>query len=193
MIKTTAMIISELKDYASPADKLMRMVKKGQYIPIVKGLYATKISIPGYLLAGVIYGPSYLSFEFALSYHGLIPERVFSFTSATFDKKKKKSYKTRFGVFTYRDIPTVVYPYGLILKTEDKYSYIIASPEKALCDQLYKMKPVGNYAELETLLFEDLRIGEYEIKNLNIDDFKLLAAKYRNTNIKRLCGLIERL
>ena len=68
MIKTTAMILSELLQYASPADKLTRMVQQGEYIKIAKGLYETDRSTPGYLLAGSIYGPSYLSFEFALGY-----------------------------------------------------------------------------------------------------------------------------
>ena len=84
MLKTTGMILEELKQYASPADKLGRLVKQGKYIPIVKGLYETKSNVPGYLLAGSIYGPSYLSFEFALAYYGLIPEAVYAFTSATF-------------------------------------------------------------------------------------------------------------
>src|SRR5690554_965136 len=78
-----------------------RMVKDGEYIKIIRGLYETDPSTPGYLLAGSIYGPSYLSFEFALAYHGLIPEAVYTFTSATYDKKKKKKFETPFGTFTY--------------------------------------------------------------------------------------------
>ncbi|MDD3361788.1 MAG: hypothetical protein PHW34_08975 [Hespellia sp.] len=89
MIKTTSMILNELKQYANPADKLARLVQSGEYTKIVNGLYETSPSVPGYLLAESIYGPSYLSFEFALSYHGLIPEAVYAFTSATFEKKKK--------------------------------------------------------------------------------------------------------
>jgi hypothetical protein len=53
MIKTTAIILEELKQYASPASKLSRMVKKGEYIPIIKGLYETDASTPGYLFRGV--------------------------------------------------------------------------------------------------------------------------------------------
>ncbi len=63
MIKTTGMILEELGNYRSPADKLSRLVRNGEYIPIVRGLYETEASTPGYLLAGSIYGPSYLSFE----------------------------------------------------------------------------------------------------------------------------------
>ena len=158
MIKTTAMILSKLDKYVSPADKLTRMVQKGKYFPIIKGLYETDKATPGYLLAESIYGPSYLSFEFALSYYGLIPEAVYTFTSATFEKKKKKIYETEFGTFTYRDIPSRAYAYNIDIIEEGNYSYKIATMEKALCDQVYKMHPVSNYRELEELLFENLRI-----------------------------------
>ena len=193
MIATTAMILKELSNYASPADKLTRMVQNGEYIPIIKGLYVTNRSTSGYLLAGSIYGPSYLSFEFALAYHGLIPKAVYTFTSATFEKKKKKKYETQFGIFTYRDIPSKAYASGLELKREGEYSYIIASPEKALCDQLYKTKPVSNNKELENLLFEDLRIEEQEFKRLDSDDITVLAEKYGSTNIKKLSSFIRRM
>ena len=193
MITTTAIILNELNQYASPADKLARMVQRGIYIPIVKGLYETETSTPGYLLAGSIYGPSYLSFEFALAFYGMIPEAVYTFTSATFEKKRKKKYKTSFGTFTYRDIPSSVYSYGLEIKKEGNYSYILASPEKALCDQLYKAKPVSNYRELQNLLFEDLRIEEHEFRKLNADDVEILAEKYGSTNIKKLSSFMRRM
>ena len=193
MIKTTAMILKELYRYASPADKLSRMVQKEEYIPVIKGIYETNRFTAGYLLAGSIYGPSYLSFEFALSYYGLIPEAVYTFTSATFEKKKKKKYITPFGTFTYRDIPSQVYPYGLEIKVEGEYSYIIASPEKALCDQLYQTKPVSNQKELINLLFRDLRISEEELRKLNSEDIEVFAGKYGNTNIKRLSNFMRRL
>lgn len=193
MITTTAIILNELNQYASPADKLARMVQRGIYIPIVKGLYETETSTPGYLLAGSIYGPSYLSFEFALAFYGMIPEAVYTFTSATFEKKRKKKYKTSFGTFTYRDIPSSVYSYGLEIKKEGNYSYILASPEKALCDQLYKAKPVSNYRELQNLLFEDLRIEEHEFRKLNADDVAILAEKYGSTNIKKLSSFMRRM
>ena len=193
MIATTAIILNELNQYASPADKLARMVQRGIYIPIVKGLYETEKSTPGYLLAGSIYGPSYLSFEFALAFYGMIPEAVYTFTSATFEKKRKKKYKTSFGTFTYRDIPSSVYSYGLEIKKEGNYSYILASPEKALCDQLYKAKPVSNYRELQNLLFEDLRIEEHEFSKLNADDVAILAEKYGSTNIKKLSSFMRRM
>ena len=192
MIKTTAILLEELKQYASPASKLSRMVKNGEYFQIVKGLYETDSSTPGYLLAGSIYGPSYLSFEFALSYHGMIPEAVYTFTSATFEKKKKKKHETLFGTFTYRDVPPEVYSLGVIIVREGDYSFQIATPEKALCDTLYTKSPAANQQELRSLLFEDMRIDEMEFSKLKIDDILLLAEKYRSTNVQKLSRLIRR-
>jgi predicted transcriptional regulator of viral defense system len=192
MIKTTAIILEELKQYASPASKLSRMVKKGEYIPIIKGLYETDTSTPGYLLAGSIYGPSYLSFEFALSYYGLIPEAVYTFTSATYDKKKKKRFETPFGTFTYRDVPAEVYPLGIVIVHEGDYSYQIASPEKALCDMLYTKGPVANQKELRSLLFDDMRIDETEFSKLNPDEIIMMGERYRCTNVQKLSRLIRR-
>ena len=186
MLKTTNMILSELNTYASPSDKLGRLVKQGVYIPVAKGLYATEKTIPGHLLAGSIYAPSYLSFEYALAHYGMIPEAVYVYTSATFDKKKKKKFENAFGIYTYRDVPTTVYPYGLKVIPEGEYSYIIATPEKALCDQLYQVKAVRNYRELCHLLFDDLRIDEQELEKLNVSDISLLAAKYSSTNVTKL-------
>lgn len=192
MIKTTAMILNELNRYSSPSDKLARLVKDGVYIPITRGLYENDKSVPGYLLAESIYGPSYLSFEFALAYHGLIPEAVYTFTSATFEKKKKKKYVTEFGTYTYRDIPSRAFPYGVEIMKEGKYFYKLATAEKALCDQLYKMNRVSNYKELQSLLFEDLRIDEQQYKQLDVDIISFLSEKYGSMNVKRLAGMMRR-
>ena len=99
------MIINGLSEYSNPKTKLGRLVKSGNFFPIIRGLYETDTKRAGYLFAESIYSPSYLSFDFALSFHGLIPETVYSYTSATFEKRKKKTYQTSFGNFYYRDVP----------------------------------------------------------------------------------------
>ena len=127
MIITNNIAKSNLKEYSNKNNKISREIKSGKLFKIVTGLYETNPNIPGYLLASSIYGPSYISFEYALSFYGLIPERVSTITCASFDKKKSKQYNTNFGIFTYRDIPKDAYPEEIILKTEDNYSYQIAS------------------------------------------------------------------
>ncbi|MGI6089790.1 MAG: type IV toxin-antitoxin system AbiEi family antitoxin domain-containing protein [Saccharofermentanales bacterium] len=192
MIKTTAMLLKELQDFRAPANKLALMVKQGKIFPIVRGLYETDNATPGYLLAASIYGPSYLSFEFALAYWHLIPEAVFVFTSATFAKKKRKRFETGFGVFTYRDVPKNVYPLGIRIINEGDYSYFIAEPEKALCDKLYIMPPVSSIKNLEALLFSDLRIDRQQYALLNKENLLHYAGLYRTTNHKLLKKFVRR-
>jgi len=192
MIKTTAMLINELKEYVNPNAKIMRLVEGGALIPIIRGLYETDSNIPGYYLASIIYGPSYLSFEFALAYYALIPETVYNFTSATFKKNRTKQYETPYGLFTYRDVPSDAYPIGIILHSENGYGFQIASPEKAICDQLYKLSPIKNRSELESLLFEDLRIDQDEFFRLNMADLHEIANNYRTQNHRLLQAYVKR-
>ena len=193
MIKTTAIMLQELNNYKNPRDKLAHMVKKKECIPVIQGLYETNPTTPGYRLANTICSPSYLSFEFALSYHGLIPEAVYNFTSATFEKKKKKEFKTPFGTFTYRDVPSAAYPYGIECVSENGYTFQIASPEKALCDELYIQSPVISQRELKELLFDGLRIDWELFCKLNMDDILFLNSKYHCTNIQKLTKTMEKI
>lgn len=193
MIKTTDMILEELQSYANPKTKLSRMVKQGKYFQIARGLYETDKNVPGHLLAGSIYGPSYISFEYALGFYGMIPEAVYTITSATFEKRKKKKYETAFGTFTYRDVPSAAFPLNIRLIQEGSYFYRIAEPEKALCDQLYTMPPAKNIKLLAELLFDDLRIEETELLKLEIEKIVFLSDRYHSTNIKKLITLLKRI
>ena len=186
------MLTDELHIYSNPACKIGRMVKNNEIFPVVKGLYETDRTTSGYLLAGSICGPSYLSFEFALSYYGLIPEAVYVFASATFKKRKNKSYDTLFGKFCYRDVPAAVFPLEVKLCSEKDYDFMIASPEKALCDMLYAKPPVKNQKQLKSLLFEDMRIDRTEFKNLNKGIMTELASVYRCTNLKLFAAVLKR-
>ena len=192
MILTNNMIKENLKEYSNPNTKICREIKKGKLIKIINGLYETDSSVNGYLLAGSIYGPSYLSFDFALSYYGLIPEKVTAYTSATLNKKKKKAYNNQFGSYLYRDVPEKVYPLGIKLIEEGNYSYQIASPEKALCDKLYTLSPLKNMKELENVLFNDLRIDIDEFNKLNLQDIEEISNSYNSTNVSLLYRYIRR-
>ena len=186
MVLTTDIIKLQLKNYSNKNTKIAREVKKGNLIKIKNGLYENNPNVKGYLLSGCIYGPSYLSFDFALSFYSLIPERVTAYTSATYDKKKKKTYSNEFGIYIYRDVPKEVYPLGVKLVEEGEYIYQIATPEKALCDKLYTLQPIKNMEKLNNVLFNDLRIDVYEFNKLKVIDIKQIAALYHCTNVDLL-------
>lgn len=186
------MLMEEYRHYQSPGNKLSRLAAAGEIIPVVRGIYETDGNVSGYLLAGSIYGPSYLSFSFALSRYGLIPEAVYTYTSATFEKKKKKRYTTFFGTFTYRDVPSAVYPIDILLQREGGYSYQIATAEKALCDLLYTQPPAGSQKELIAMLFDDLRIDPDRFAELDRERIMELAGRYHCRNLKLLSQIIRR-
>ena len=77
------------------------MCKRKKLFKVINGLYETNENTPGYLLSTSIYGPSYISFEYALYFYGLIPERVDTITCATYNKKKKNIKKRSSDLMFY--------------------------------------------------------------------------------------------
>ncbi len=191
MVKTTKMLHQELREYSDPANKIARMVRDDELVPVVRGLYETDAHASPWTLGGCIYGPSYISFESALSHYGLIPEAVRVVTSATFEKGKSKTYDTPFGTFLFRDVPAEAFPYGIEAKGDGDAIFRIATPEKALCDKLYAVSPVANRSELEALLYEDLRIDREDLADLDVDDVAFLAEKYHSRNVRKLAAYLR--
>jgi len=111
------------------------------------------------LIANHLYGPSYVSMESALRYYGLIPEKVFTVRSTTSNRSKK--FKNSIATFQYVSVNEDYYPVGISQKTADnKYTFLIASPEKALCDMIVST-PHLNFQSMkaaETYLEDDLRL-----------------------------------
>lgn len=192
MIKTHEILLQELGRYRNPISKIGRLVNDGKLVPVTRGIYETDRAIPGYCLAPIIYGPSYLSFTFALSFHGLIPEAVYQFTSATLGKRRTKIYETPFGMYTYRDVPESAYSAGLLYRTENGYAFLIASPEKAICDMLYQISPLHSQHDLEQYLFEDLRMAREDFSRLDWQDLSEIADRYHRKNHKILQAYIKR-
>ena len=192
MIISVDALTQRFQNYTDVKGKIRREVQRGMLVQVARGLYETDPRADGKYLAGDIYGPSYLSFDYALSVYALIPEMVYNtYTSATYCKEKIKRYENAFGIFLYRDVPATVYPLGIELKAENGYSYQIATPEKALCDKLYTLSPVYSVKALKELLFEDLRIDADAFHALRRNDILQLAPLYRATNLKLLAKLLD--
>lgn len=192
MIKSTDELKRELNKFSNPSTKIERLVKEGKLFKIKRGLYETDKDVNPFYLSGIIYGPSYISFQTALAYYGLIPERVYSITCATFKKRKSKIFKNIFGDYLYEDVPEEVFPFGVERVLEKGYSYNIATKEKAICDMLYKYPPIYSIKELLDLLFNDLRMDEEKIEELNMDYLEKIALLYKSTNHKLLVKYIRR-
>lgn len=194
MLKTSFQIIQELApNYKAPKNKLLSLEQNKKLFKVVRGLYETEKSVSPLLLSSAIYGPSYISFESALSYWGLIPEKVVATTSATFKKNRTKSFDTEnFGLFLYCDVPSGAFPYEVYIKSENERNFLIAGKEKALCDTLYKTEPLLSEKHLREYLFENLRIEESELYSSNLSVIFELCDLYKSTNLKLFKSFIQK-
>jgi len=171
-----------LSGYKNPRVKINDLLKKGAIIRVKKGLYVFGPSLAREpyskeILANLIYGPSYISLEYALSFYGLIPERVETITSVT--NKRKKLFNTPVGIFSYKYINPLIYSYGVTLYDLDKHhSILIATKEKAFSDMLYFSDKMDDEDQLEKYMFEDLRLDREELMGFNLREVNKLAQLY---------------
>lgn len=107
----------------------------GLFLRLKKGLYGLRTDLPSEEeIANRLYRPSYLSFEYALAKHGILPEMVYEVTSAT--TKATRVFGLEGKTFSYFTIKKEVYT-GYEPVREGERSYLMAEAEKALTDYLY--------------------------------------------------------
>jgi len=191
VFQDTQTLLNSLKEYKSPKAKLSQMIEKGSICHLKRGLYETNINSPSCAMAGAIYGPSYLSFEYALRRWELITDRICVYTSASYEKNKTKTFENQMGTYIYKSIPKEAYPYAITSITEKEYTYQIATPEKALCDTLYKAPPLKTVWELNKYLEDEYRVDMEKLYKLNMQDIRFLAPLYKRHNLILLIKLIE--
>ncbi|MFA4873824.1 MAG: hypothetical protein WC956_05985 [bacterium] len=192
------MLLEALKDYARPRDKITRLLRRKEIVRVKKGLYIFGESLSRRpfsreVLANMIYGPSYVSLDYALAYHGLIPERVEAVTSVT--TKRSRRFATPIGLFIYRGIPSEVYPIGVDrVEIEGGRSFLIARPEKALADKVQADRGTGirTQAEINEYLVKHLRIDESTLSGLNADLIAQIAQGYRSRRVALLESILRR-
>ena len=170
---THQLLISALKGYKNPNDKVHALLNDGILAPVKKGLYiagpALKTNKPEpFLIANHIWGPSYVSVDSALSYYGLIPERVYEVSSMT--TKASRKFTTPVGRFSYTHLSLPYYSFGIQqLKLSDEQNVMIASREKALFDKVITTAGIVLRSKKDVLayLIENLRIDEDGIKEFD--------------------------
>lgn len=186
-------LTAALQNYLRPRDKISAWLKSGDLIRVKKGLYVfgehiAQTPFSQEILANLIYGPSAISLSYALAFHGLIPERTPTVTCIT--HKRYKAFTTPIGNFIYYYLTPSKYPIGIELRlTASKRQFLIASPEKALCDQIFiidKNLPLNDLASIETYLFSDLRIDEQALQNLSSIKLYAIARVYQDKRLERL-------
>ena len=185
MIKSTAELRAELSRFGNPDTKIERMRKNGELFFVKRGFYSTEGSLCKESLCSLVHGPSYVSFEDALSFYGLIPEKVAACTCATYGKQRSKRCRNDFGYYIFRNVPKEAYPYGVVAYKQDGQTWAMAAPEKAVCDTLYYKSPV-EYGAFEGLLFDGMRFDEEGFAELDGEALLRYALKYRHRNLRNL-------
>ena len=188
-----------LKDLSAPRDKITRLLREGVIVRVKKGLYVFGDKYRRYpyskeLLANLVYGPSYVSLDYALAHHGLIPERVEALTSVTPNRSRR--FSTPVGLCVYRQIPARAYEVGMIrAEGEHGQAFLMASPEKALADKIVSVRgaPIASIGEMVRFLEEDLRIDAGAIRSLSPERIDEFAGRYRSLKLRRLSGHLRRL
>lgn len=162
--------------------RLSEWQDKGYIIKVVNGRYIFS-GLPLnenmlFEIANKIYNPSYISLEIALSYYGLIPESVYSITSAS--TRRTYAFKTGIGRFLYRTIKPELF-FGYEITRYGAKSFKIASVEKALLDYFYL-----NPAIKDNDGFASLRINK-DVFRKNVSEKKLLAylKKFKQKKLKK--------
>jgi hypothetical protein len=173
---------------------LKRALKSGEVIRIHRGLYCLA---PKYLrrkpdplvFAQRINGPSYVSLETALSYHGWIPEAVYAITSACMGRGRE--FETPLGHFSYTRIPQNIF-YTEVTRIEKQNgrepglhageSFLIASPLKALADYVYAHR--RDWVSAGPVI-DSLRVDENSLASINLKTIERLIDNYSSRRVRR--------
>jgi hypothetical protein len=192
-------LIDCLKRYERPRDKITSLLRQGAIVRVKKGIYVfgpkyARRPFSREILANMIYGPSCLSLDYALHYHGLIPERVEAVTSVTSGRSRR--FVTPAGLFIYRQIRPAAFPVGIDqVQLEGGRPFLMAVPEKALADKVQDDRGSGirNQEDMQRYLTENLRIDAESLKKLRTGILSNLAERFRSRKLRLLNRIVARL
>ena len=192
-------LLDQLRDYARPRDKITDLLRKRIIIRVKKGLYVfgddyRKKPFSKELLANLIFGPSYVSIDYALHYYGLIPEYVQTVLSVTTGRSRE--FKTPVGRFVYRHLPLTAFRLGMDrIEIDNGRAFLMALPEKALADKLYLDSQGINLTTLDAMeryLEDHLRIDMVELNRMSVPLMDAAAGAFNSDKIRLLARLVHR-
>lgn len=177
---STSVISSLFLEIKAGNQKVRNLELSGKVIRLKKGLYVvdpsvSRVALSTELIANHIYAPSYVSMSSALRYYGLIPETVYTIQSMTI--KHSRSFETPIGRFDYTFITREAFHIGITSINKQSYAFLMATPEKALCDLIANSPQVNlRYAkDVEVYLEEDIRMDIDDFRNMDISVFEHYA------------------
>ena len=147
-----------------------------------------------YLIANHLYPCSYISMQTALREYGLIPEKVYTIKSTAMGRSK--NITTDMGEFAYTGCSPDYYPIGVNIKDCNNYSYMIASPEKALCDLVISTPGLNlrYISETRAYIEDDMRMDIEAFARMDTQIIEHCASVGKKTaSLLNIIKLIKRL
>src|SRR3989339_1601044 len=156
----------EIEKSSSLFKVVNRLIESEVLIKIERNKYALKkYSCGEFTLANFLTESSYVSFESALSFYGILSQFPYEVTSATLGQtRSKKCTGKEYGYYHLKK--SLFWGY---VKVDN---YLIADKEKALADQLY----------LASKGIKKIHFEEYNLSLINKLKFKSYILKYPQTN-----------
>lgn len=193
---TTVVLGSLFPSIKRESQKLRLLERDKQIIRLKKGLYVCSPEVTGKILsteliANHIYAPSYVSMSSALRFYGLIPEAVYVNQSMTL--KHSKGFDTPLGRFEYTHICKEAFHIGVTSIKREDYAFLIASPEKALCDLIANSTKVNlrYLKDAEIYLEEDIRMELEDFRQMDRMVFEeYIKAGKKASSIRTLLRLL---
>ncbi len=137
-------------------------------------------------LAQRAHGPSYISLESALSYHGWIPEAVHAITSVSLGRSR--NFESPVGLFSFSRVPQCRFLAGVRrIREEGGSAFFLATPLKALADYVYVHQCDWRSS---TPVVDSLRIDPEFLAELGGELFDEVLSTYKPGRVSRfLIGL----
>ena len=192
---TIASLYPEIKD---GIHKVMALEKSKQIIRLKRGLYVVNQQLTGNmisteLIANHLCSPSYVSMETALRHYGLIPEAVYLTRSMTLGRSR--TFTNAYGTFEFRHASEKSFHIGITNGECDGAYFMIAMPEKALCDLIAETVGLNLrfLKETEEYLSDYLRFDMDALADFNLDILREYAkVGKKKESIKTIIKLLER-
>jgi predicted transcriptional regulator of viral defense system len=187
------LLLYVLRDYKKPRDKIRGLIQCYDIIRGKKCIYVLgrdyNKPYNKYVLANLLYGPSYITGQTALSFWNLIPERVELMISMT--TKRKKLFETPVGKFSYLYCPKRAFSIGIKLEDAgDEKKFLIASPEKALCDIVATQNHIATQKEMNEFI-ELMRLDSSFYDKLDYSLLEEIKAGVRRQRLKLLLNCLK--
>ncbi len=187
-------LLDLFKNYARPRDQITKLIRSKAIIRVKKGIYVhgTEFRKPYSLeiLGNIIYGPSYVSGLSALSYYGLIPERLSVLSSHT--PNRNKVFDTPVGRFTYDFLRMKLYQVSVDRAELDaERTFLIATREKALVETLTQVEGIASTGDLRDW-FDSMRVDVDVLPKLRVGELRMLGQVFQDHRIELLIEQVRK-